>query len=251
MSKDEWHTRLFDDLNTYWEEIADSRDTSREVEFISNATRADGLVLDLCCGTGRHASALSTRGWKVVGLDISLNLLRLAKARMKGLNGYALVRGDMQHLPFNAGIFVTAVSMFTSFGYLPSESHDVKSFREVARTLKAGGCFLIDVVNRDYLFCVFQKKDWGEFPSFYMLEKRTLEPDGSRLHSRWTLVDKNEKTQRNFSHDLRLYSRSQLQNLLQKVGLAIEKAYGNYDGQRIRKDSPRLILLARKPGEIY
>ena len=246
MSKEKWHTRLFDDLNQYWEEISDSRDTSKEVEFIHRVTKTKGLVLDLCCGTGRHASALSTKGWKIVGFDISPNLLRIAKKRMKSQYSYPLVRGDMQHLPFKTKAFTAAISMFTSFGYLPSESQDLNSLKEVARTLNEGSHFLLDVANRDHLYRVFQKEDWGEFPSFYMMEKRTLEPDGSRLHSRWTLVDKRDKAQRVFNHDLRLYSRSQLQKLLQKSGLKTEKIYGDYDGQEFRKDSSRLIVLAKR-----
>jgi hypothetical protein len=64
-------------------------------------------------------------------------------------------------------------------------------------------------------------------------------------------VDKKDKTQRTFNHDLRLYSRSQLQKLLEKAGLKTERVCGDYDGQEFQKDSPRLIILAKKKVEIY
>jgi SAM-dependent methyltransferase len=246
MSKVKWHTRLFDDLNEYWAEISDSRDTNKEIDFIETVIHAEGLVLDLCCGTGRHASTLSSRGLKVLGYDISPNLLRIARQRMKTLYRYPVVRGDMQHLPFKTETFAAAISMFTSFGYLPSEGQDLVCFLEVARTLKEGGQFLVDVVNRDHLFNVFQKKDWGEFPSFYMMEKRVLAPDGARLHSRWTMVNKKDRMQRGFDHDLRLYSRFGMQKLLQRAGLRTVQVYGDYEGHEIQKDSPRLIVLAEK-----
>jgi ubiquinone/menaquinone biosynthesis C-methylase UbiE len=35
------------------------------------------LVLDLACGTGRHSIPLSNEGYNMVGLDVSLNLLKM------------------------------------------------------------------------------------------------------------------------------------------------------------------------------
>jgi hypothetical protein len=53
----------------------------------------------------------------MVGLDVSLRLLKIAKQR----GAAVLVRGDMRFLPFKAGAFCVAIIMDTSFGYLPSE----------------------------------------------------------------------------------------------------------------------------------
>jgi len=238
---------LFDELGKYWAEIADARETEKEIEFIRNIVSARGLVLDLCCGTGRHSILLSKKGWNVVGFDISPNLLRITRQRMAERGIYfPLVRGEMRHLPFRAEVFDATINMFTSFGYLPSEEEDIKSLREVARTLRRGGSFLLDVVNRQHLLQVFQKKDWGEFPSFYMLEKRTLDEDGWQLHSRWTLLDKNDGKTKAVDHNLRLYSFSQLKRMLEEAGLTTEKVYGDYEAQVFGQGSPRLILLAKK-----
>jgi ubiquinone/menaquinone biosynthesis C-methylase UbiE len=238
---------LFDELGQYWAEIADSRWTQEESTFIVQVLRSRGQVLDLCCGTARHSILLAEKGWPVLGLDISPNLLRIAKERMKQHDvRFPLIRGDMRYLPFRAEVFAAVFNMFTSFGYLPSEQEDVESLNEISRTLRRRGLFLLDVANRDHLLSTFKKKDWGEFPSFYMLEKRTLGAEGSRLHSEWTLVDKRSGKVERFDHNLRLYSLGQLENLCAEAGLTPLEFYGDYDGQGFQLDSRRLILLAQR-----
>ena len=112
--------------------------------------------------------------------------------------------------------------------------------------LEPRGLFLLDVVNREQLLAAFKKKDWGEFPSFYMLEKRTLNAEGSRLHSEWTLIDKQSGREERFDHDLRLYSWAQLKDMIGEAGLTPVEIYGDYDGRDFQEDSQRLILLAER-----
>ncbi len=247
MNKQKWYTSLFDELGECWAEIADTRSTEKEVEFIENVVKTKGLVLDLCSGTGRHSILLGKRKWNIIGFDVSANLLRIAKKRMaeKSVH-FSLVRGEMRHLPFRSKVFTAIINMFTSFGYLPSDKEDMKSLKEVSRTLKQNGSFLIDIVNRKHLVQVFQKKDWGEFPSFYLLEKRNLDDEESRLHSQWIIINKNSGRAQTFNHNLRLYSFRQLQKILEKAELRIKKTYGDYEKQEFQQDSPRLIVLAKK-----
>jgi hypothetical protein len=134
--------------------------------------------------------------------------------------------------------------MFTSFGYLPSESEDVKSFREVGRTLQTGGKFLLDVANRDHLIRVFQEREWAEYESFYMLEKRSLDLQTSRLLSQWTIIRKNTGRVKSVQHNLRLYTFQRLAQMLNEAGLKVMEVYGSYDKKEFNIDSPRMIVSA-------
>lgn len=251
MNKNEWYTSLFDELDEYWAEIADARSTEKEVEFIKNAIETKGLLLDLCCGTGRHSILLSKKGCNVIGLDVSNNLLRIAKKKMAEKNiHFPLVKAEMRHLPFQPETFGAVINMFTSFGYLPSKKEDVKTLKEVARILHQNSSFLIDIANREHLIKVFQKRDWAEFPNFYLLEKRTLDTKRSKLYSEWIILDKNTSKTRMFYHNLRLYSFEHLQRMLKNAGLETHKVYGNYEGQEFCQDSSRLIMLVKKKDTI-
>jgi ubiquinone/menaquinone biosynthesis C-methylase UbiE len=246
----QWYRNIFNDLNYDWEAIVDQRDTEREVAFVEGVLNKNGTVLDLCCGTGRHSIILSQHGWKMIGLDLSKNLLAIAKRKMKRKKAeFPLIRADMRYFPFRNHVFNAVINMFTSFGYLPSETEDMKTLNEVNRVLKENGLFLVDVVNQDYVTNVYKERDWAEFAPFYLLEKRCLDLPKSMLLSEWTIIKKNTKEVRHIQHDLRLYSFQKLGKMLSEVGLRVKEVYGGYDNKKFNSDASRMILLAQKRGE--
>jgi ubiquinone/menaquinone biosynthesis C-methylase UbiE len=92
---------------------------------------ADGVVLDVGCGTGRNLP-LYRPGVRVIGLEPSA--AALARARGRG-PGAALVQGDAEALPFRAGVFDTVVSGLV-FCSVPDPA---RSLAEVRRVLKPDG----------------------------------------------------------------------------------------------------------------
>lgn len=92
-----------------------------------------GRCLDLGCGTGLHLPTLLDLGWRVTGLDVSGDQLRLAKDR--GRSDVALVQADASAAPFASGCFDAVLSAFTHT--------DVDDFgallRQAARVLRPGG----------------------------------------------------------------------------------------------------------------
>jgi len=241
------YANIFNDMGADWEAIVNERDTERETDFIESVLSKRGTTLDLCCGTGRHDIILRKKGWNTIGLDISKNLLTIAKQRMKkeGVN-FPLVRADMRHFPFKKQIFDAVICMFTSFGYLPSESEDMKSFKEVQRTLKKGGKFLLDLANKDHIIKVFQEREWAEFEPFYLLERRSLDLQTSQLKSQWTIIKKNTGEVRSLQHDVRLFAFLRLKQMLREAGLKVREVYGGYDKKEFTPDSSRMIVSAER-----
>ena len=62
---------VFDEMGDYWAELADWNSTRRQIDFIKDTLKVEGLVLDLCCGTGRHSIPLNREGYRMAGLDVS------------------------------------------------------------------------------------------------------------------------------------------------------------------------------------
>ena len=248
-SKNQPYVNIFDDMGTDWEAITNTRDTENEADFIKNALDTKGIVLDLCCGTARHSIALSKRALNIVGVDVSKNLLAIARKRVKQAGvRLPLVRADMRFFPFRDTAFSAVISMFTSFGYLPSESEDALSLLEINRTLRRKGKFLLDLANRDHIVKTFRERDWAEFGPFYMLERRSLDLKGSKLTSQWTLVRKNTGKVKSVEHNVRLYAFVRIEQLLNEAGLAIRDVYGGYEKQEFTLDSSRMITIAEKLG---
>ncbi|MEM2874606.1 MAG: class I SAM-dependent methyltransferase [Candidatus Hadarchaeales archaeon] len=103
-----------------------------------------GLALDLGCGSGLFFDWLIRRARVVVGLDISREMLGLARRR----GNVFLVRGDAENLPFADGVFDLVLSM-TVLQNLPSPGRAV---REVGRVLKEGGVSVITSLRKKHRF---------------------------------------------------------------------------------------------------
>lgn len=245
--KHQWYVNIFNDMGADWEAIVNARDTMKEADFVEEMISTRGFILDLCCGTGRHSIVLCERGWNVIGMDLSKNLLAIAKLRMERAGvKFPVVRADMRFLPFRDSLFKAVINMFTSFGYLPSESEDAVSLLEVSRILRSKGKFLLDLANRDHIVKTFRERDWAEFEPFYLLERRSLDLRGSRLTSQWTLVQKNTGRIRSIQHTVRLFTIARAEQLLNEAGLAVKEMYGGYEKQEFTLEASRMIVLAEK-----
>jgi SAM-dependent methyltransferase len=234
---------IFDEMGIFWAEIADQSQTERQIEFIKNILQPEGFVLDLACGTGRHLIVLGKEGYDVVGLDISFELLKIAKSRWQDAQ---VVRADMRFLPFKPRACVAAVIMDQSFGYLPSDQDDLKSFSELHNALGNDGILIVDLFNRERL--IKQSKasslpKWREYPSFFLQQTRTFETNGERLHDSWVVRNKADGQTRIFEHVARLYTLGSLRSFLEKTGFSVDEIYGDYERKSFSPDSSRLILV--------
>jgi len=137
--------------------------------------------------------------------------------------------------------------MDTSFGYLPNESDDAQSLTEAKRTLKQGGRLILDVFNREHLSGKYGGKPAEpktlEYPSFVLIQKRTVSPSGSQLCDEWQIKTPDGETAV-FEHTVRLYFRSDLERMLASAGFSLEGFFGGYESQPFNADSARLIFVA-------
>jgi ubiquinone/menaquinone biosynthesis C-methylase UbiE len=100
-----------------------------------------GSVLELGCGTGNLQQALAMREASPdpVGVDISPQMLHLARRKMERSNALArLVQSDARGLPFRSGSFDTIVATFPS-EYIVEHA----TLSEARRVLRAGGHLVI------------------------------------------------------------------------------------------------------------
>jgi SAM-dependent methyltransferase len=98
-------------------------------------------ILDLCCGSGQMARALTTRGFRVVGLDSSEPMLRLAR---KNAPRAEFMQTDMRHFRLPPR-FAGALCAFNSLAHLAGVGELKAVFRNVHAALIPGASFLFDL----------------------------------------------------------------------------------------------------------
>lgn len=213
--------------------------------------RAGSRVLDVGCGTGRHAMALRKLGYEVTGLDLSEVLLSEARCSDSGGN-VAWIRGDMRCLPFEEGTFDATVNWFTSFGYFVECRDNLSVLGEMERVLKPGGRYLIDFLNPSYVLrhLVPQSERVDETTGLHITEKRTIEDDFvvKKIEVRPPLDGMGNRGEaRHYEERVRLIGLEQFEKMLGETGLKLESVYGDYDGSAYAAESSkRQILLGRK-----
>jgi SAM-dependent methyltransferase len=106
---------------------------SRTPLLVELLGRGPGRCLEVGCGGGFHLGAIAEAGWSVVGLDISRDQLRVARARATARGCLALA--DASLLPFPAESFDAVVTAF-----IHTDVDDWAAVvMEAARVLRPGG----------------------------------------------------------------------------------------------------------------
>src|SRR5262245_52756504 len=146
----------------FWNKCIPPEHTRAEVDFLEKMLGARTQLLDVACGSGRHALELARRGSRVTGLDISEEFLRLATAAAQTEKLPAqFIHGDMRELRYHAE-FDGAYCFGNAFGYFPHA--DMAAFvAGVTRALKPGGRFVVDATSSaESLLPKLPGREWFE-----------------------------------------------------------------------------------------
>src|SRR4051794_27467247 len=110
-----------------------------------------GLAVEIGCGLGRICQALAPRFERVVGVDISSEMLNQARELVKEAN-VEFVQGDGTSLAAIETASADLVLSFTVFQHIPSESVICDYLTEAGRVLKPGGVFVFQWNNEPGAF---------------------------------------------------------------------------------------------------
>jgi SAM-dependent methyltransferase len=231
-----WFGREYLELYPHRDE-AEARDVVALVRRTIGSSHP-GRILDLACGSGRHARVLREWGW-TVGFDLSSTLLGLAREESPDA---PYVRGDMRRLPFADGVFGVVVNLFTSFGYFDADADHLAVLREVARVTRRHGTFVLDFLNEAQVRATLVPADRRVVDHKTVRQRRWITSDGryvlksiSADHGGHTYVER-----------VRLYTPAELHTLITAAGFTVTHEFGDYEGGVRTDDSPRAIFFAER-----
>lgn len=242
-----WYATFFDhlyrQLHRDYEHEATPHESSGTLRFLDLPPGAS--ILDVPCGTGRHAVEFAAAGLRVTGVDLSEETLALARRRalQAGVEVEWVCR-DMRDLPWQ-GRFNGVACLFHSFGYLGQEG-DAQALAAMVRALKPGGRLLLDLPNRDYYVDSVPPSFWQETGSHWVLCSFRFDPLEGVAHTDYILVPKGGGEPETRVSSVRWYTLPELRGLLAAAGAALEEVYGEWDGRPVTGDAPKLIALARR-----
>jgi SAM-dependent methyltransferase len=183
--------------------------TMQETVFICRCAPPPDFrkVLDVCCGTGRHARALGSRGYSVTGIDRDRDAIAKASALA---GGPSYVNTDIRDYRPESGAFDVAIIMSQSFGYFdPTTNRDVLGRLAVA--VREGGRVILDLWSPEF-FAAHQGERELKQPCGVVRERKHIEDDRLFVH-----LDYPDASQEKF--EWQLFSPEQMSAMAESVGL--------------------------------
>ncbi|GAA3098091.1 SAM-dependent methyltransferase [Streptosporangium carneum] len=244
-----WYADFFTELpNAFWRAAVPERATAAEVGFVTRLAglRPGSRVLDVACGSGRHALELARRGCRVTGLDVSAEALAHARAAAAGERlELDLRQGDMRALPADVRADA-AMCMGNAFGYL--EHAGTQEFlAALAGIVVPGGALVLDYgfVAESLLPNLALEEPPMTFGGVEAVSVNEYDAANSRWLTSFTFRrGAQEHRGTSVQH---VYTAAEVVRLVTEAGFAGVELYGDADGTPFRLGSPRLLLVARRP----
>jgi len=220
-----------------------------EKVFRRNRIRPE-TVLDLACGTGIPTVMLAKRGYRMVGVDRSAEMLAVLESK-RGRLPIVTIRADMTEFQLEDPVDA-AICIYDSINYLLDASALEKCFRCVHDSLRPGGLFAFDM-NTLYGLSEF----WGD---------RTMPRKVGGIHSLWqngfdpktaisTLhltfweepAEGSVPVQFEEVHQERAYERPEVRSRLEHAGFGRPRFYSHGGFLPVGPLTTRMMVVARRP----
>lgn len=213
----------------------------------------EGLVLELGCGTGTMTGLLARRGYDMIGVDNSEEMLAEAMEKKveDGLDILYLLQ-DMQEFELY-GTVRAAVSVCDSLNYITEKEELLQVFRLVNNYLDPGGIFLFDMNTvhkyRDILGddTIAENRDEGSF-----IWENSYDPDtGLNIYELAVFLPREDGLYEKCEelHCQRAYEQAEIEALIREAGMEIVGVYDAYTDKPASPDSERLLFIAREHGK--
>ena len=143
---------VFGDYAQFYDDFYQEKDYSAECDFLERVFRKFSPeqpknILDLGCGTGGHVLRLAQRGYQVLGVDQSAEMLAKAGEKAFNLPGIKhapeFIQEDVRNLRLDR-TFDAIISMFAVMSYMTTNDDLKKAFQTARRHLRPGGLFIFD-----------------------------------------------------------------------------------------------------------
>ena len=205
-------------------------------------------AVDLACGTGSVTAILAREGLRVIGVDMSEEMLTQAAAKTAGLEPAPIfVRQKLQNLTLPRGVDL-AVCALDSLDYITEPKDCAQAIRRVYRALNPGGMFIFDVNTPEKLRAMDGQVFLDEDQDVYCVWRGEFDDNTNICSYGMDLfIREGKHWHRSFEeHREYAYSREQLTVFLKDAGFTRIRVYGDRTLEQPGTGEQRMYFSARK-----
>jgi SAM-dependent methyltransferase len=212
-------------------------------------------ILELACGTGRHAFELEKFGYQITATDRSPDMLQVARRRAAE-NGSSILFAicDLRNLKLPANEYDAAVCLFDSIGYLEKDDSVREALTQIWNHLRSGGVFIFEFWHAPAMlnqYSPMRVRKWKTTDGEITRTSETTLDRENRLANVVYTVDerKNDGTHSTLreSHTNRFFFVDEMKALLSSAGFEPLKFFAGFSKQApVTDDTWHIVAVARK-----
>jgi len=157
----QWYESLFDNYGKSYDNESFTQGTCGECDFLEQeiAFNRQARIVDIGCGTGRHAIEMTRRGYNVTGVDLSESQLAHARAKAAALKlSIPFLKQDARALPFEKEFDVAIMLCEGGFPLMETDEMNYQILQGATRALRDKGRLIFTTLN-------------GLFPLFHSVKE--------------------------------------------------------------------------------
>jgi len=227
--------------------------TEAEVDRAIMMLRPEGgeRVLDLACGIGRHSLELRRRGFEVVGVDISPELLAMAEqsAAEAGLE-VTFMQADLRDLELSEEFDLVLSLNDGAVGYFETDEENRRTFEVIARALRPGGGHLVQLPNVLHAERNLPKKSWIVGESTLELSDHHWNAEDRYIEGSTVPIPFGEVFEKyeEIPFRQRLYTAEELAEIYDSVGMRLANTFaGSGKARKPKPNQFEIFVEGRKP----
>lgn len=244
-------TNTYEKFASVYDAVMDDSLYEKWTEFsLRHIPEGKKKLLELACGTGIQSIRFAQVGFDVTGLDLSGEMLQIAKKRAKAA-GFNLpfIEANMLDLS-KAGQYDVVTCYSDSLCYMQDEIEVGDVFKEVYQHLRDGGVFIFDVHSIYQTDEVFPGYSYHENAEEFAMVWDTYADDAphSVVHElTFFLQDEDGRfTRYDEIHEERTYELLTYDVLLEQAGFSSAQVYADFKDHEPTETSKRWFFVAQK-----
>lgn len=244
--------RMYSGFADYYDRLTDNVPYVKWVGYFERLfkkfRKEPHLILDLACGTGSISKILAQRGYEVIGVDFSEEMLSYALEKTDGMENQPMFIVQPIDMLDMYGTVDTVVSCLDSLNYITTPATLKRVFSRVFNFLEPDGLFIFDL-NTEARFIAHSDETFiREDEDFYCVWKASYSPK-SHICRYYVDIFEGPDEEEKYSlmreiHRERYYPESEIRALLDETGFKVYGIFGELKTSAPRENEQRVFYVA-------